>query len=143
MFSNTSKYATRALIYLELHASSKRKVGLKKIAEDLDIPQPFLGKILQVLVKSGQLESEKGPGGGFALKRSAFDISLIEVIELFDGSDLWNSCAIRTTRCDHGAPCSLHHRISPLREQLRSRLATESIGDLVKEYRDGREEIRI
>ena len=44
MLSNTSKYAIRATIYLALHARSEIKVGIKKIAGDLNIPSPFPGK---------------------------------------------------------------------------------------------------
>ena len=51
ILSNTSKYGVRAVIYLALYEEEKKKTGIKKIAEDLNIPTPFLGKILQNLVR--------------------------------------------------------------------------------------------
>jgi len=143
MISNTSKYAIRALIYLELYASPEKKAGIKKIAEELDIPSPFLGKILQVLAKQNLLGSSKGPHGGFYLSKSAFDIPVIEVIELMDGKDILNNCVIRTHSCDAENPCSMHHKLAPLRGEIKRLFATETIADLASEFREGKERIRI
>lgn len=143
MISNTSKYAIRALIYLELYSSPEKKVGIKKIAEELDIPSPFLGKILQVLVKHQLLASSKGPNGGFFLNKPAIDIPVMEIIEIMDGKNILNDCVIRTTPCDPKQPCSMHHKLAPLRIEIKHLFATETIADLVSEFREGKERIRI
>jgi len=143
MISNTSKYAIRALIYLELYSLPEKKVGIKKIAEELEIPPPFLGKILQVLVKQQLLASSKGPNGGFYLNKPAIDIQVMEIIEIVDGKEILNDCVIRTTRCDHTQPCSMHHKLAPLRIEIKRLFATETIADLVSEFREGKERIRI
>ena len=143
MLSNTSTYAIRALIYLALYASPTSKVGIKRISEELDIPTPFLGKILQVLVKSGILDSTKGPHGGFFLNKPALDISIMEVIDLIDGVESFEQCVIRTSACSEENPCSLHHKISPYRQGMRSLLQTESIADLAGEFRSGKEKISL
>ena len=70
MLSNTCKYALRALIYLGKFSEENSRIGIKKIAEDLSLSSPFLGKILQNLVKQKLLVSTKGPNGGFALGKS-------------------------------------------------------------------------
>src|SRR5210317_2673035 len=119
MLSHTSKYAIRALIYLELYSSEEEKVGIKKIAGELDIPSPFLGKILQVLVKHKLLDSTKGPHGGFFLNRPAIDIPVMEIIELIDGKDVFNDCVIRTEACDPKRPCSMHHKLASARGDIR------------------------
>ena len=143
MLSNTSKYAIRALIYLELYSSKEKKVGIKEIAGELDIPYPFLGKILQVLVKHNFLHSTKGPRGGFYLDRPAMDIPLMEIIEIIEGKDIFNDCVIRTTACDPSYPCSMHNRLAPSRGEMRRIFSTETIADLVSEFREGKEGIRI
>ena len=143
MLSRTSKYAIRALIYLELFSSPQKKLGIKHIAEKLDIPSPFLGKILQVLVREQLLDSTKGPNGGFYLKRRAIDITLMEVIGIIDGKDIFDTCVIRTTHCDNENPCSMHDRVGPLMEELKKRFSTDTIADLVSEFKDGKERIRI
>ena len=143
MLSNTSKYAIRALIYLELFSSTDKKVGIKEIARELDIPSPFLGKILQVLVKHKLLGSTKGPNGGFYMNKPAMDIPIMEIIEIIDGMDVFNDCVIRTTTCDSDRPCSMHHKLAPAREEIKGVFSTETVADLVSEFREGKEKIRI
>ena len=67
MLSNSSKYAIRAVLYLANNSSVEKKLGSKKIAEEIDIPAPFLAKIFQVLSKANIISSTKGPNGGFYL----------------------------------------------------------------------------
>ena len=64
MLSNSSKYAINAILYLAIHTSINNKIGVKEIAEALNIPSPFLAKILQILAKKNAISSSKGPGGG-------------------------------------------------------------------------------
>ena len=143
MISNTSKYAIRALIYLELYSSIEKKKGIKVIAGELEIPSPFLGKILQTLVKHQLLGSTKGPNGGFFLNKSAIDIPIMDIIEIMDGKDTFDKCAIRTAHCDHTNPCSMHNKLGPPRGEVKRVFATETIADLVSEFREGKERIRI
>lgn len=143
MISNTSKYAIRALIFLELYSTFDKKLGIKNIARELEIPSPFLGKILQELVKRQLLGSSKGPNGGFYLQRPAIDITVMEVIELMEGKKPFNNCVIRTTPCDNERPCSMHYKLAPLREEIKTLFSTETIADLVSEFREGKERIKI
>jgi Rrf2 family iron-sulfur cluster assembly transcriptional regulator len=143
MLSNTSKYAIRAVIYLALYATPEKKRGLKEISGELGIPAPFLGKILQVLSRQQILDSTKGPNGGFTLKKPALDISVMEIVEIIDGTDVFNQCLISTSPCSTENPCSLHDKITGYRSGIRSTLLTESIADLASEFRKGNERIRI
>lgn len=143
MLSNTSKYAIRAVIYLALYATPEKKAGLKEISGELDIPTPFLGKILQILTRHHILDSAKGPNGGFTLKKQAIDISLMEIIDIIDGADAFNQCLIRNSPCSDEAPCSLHDKVESYRKGLKSTLISESIADLVSEFRKGNEKIMI
>jgi len=143
MLSNTSNFAIRALIYLELYSSPEKKVGIKQMVEDMDIPAPFLSKILQLLVKGKLLDSSKGPNGGFSLLKPAIDIALINVIEAIDGKETFGNCMIKSTTCEATEPCSVHHKISQIKGQVKKQFSTETIADLVSEFREGEDRIRI
>jgi Rrf2 family transcriptional regulator, iron-sulfur cluster assembly transcription factor len=143
MISNTCKYAIRAVIYLSLYSSSKKKVGLKEISDKLDIPTPFLGKILQTLARQKILVSTKGPNGGFTLGREAIDITVMEVIELIDGTDTFDTCLIRTSKCNDDEPCALHEKVTEVRKQLKLMFVTQSIADLADEFREKPGKIKI
>jgi len=51
MLSNSCRYGIRALIYIASQPKESGKTGIRKIAKDLDLPTPFLAKILQQLAK--------------------------------------------------------------------------------------------
>jgi len=143
MISNTCKYAIRGLVYLSLHSTIRKRVGLKEISEQLDIPAPFLGKILQTLARQHILVSTKGPNGGFSLAREAMDISLMEIIEIIDGNDSFETCLIRTSKCDDATPCALHEKVTEIRKNLRLMFTTQTIADLAGEFRENPGKVQI
>jgi Rrf2 family transcriptional regulator, iron-sulfur cluster assembly transcription factor len=143
MLSNTCKYAVRAVIYISVFASDKKKVGIKEISSELDIPSPFLGKILQSLSKHKILNSTKGPNGGFTLSKSAEEIALMDIVEIIDGTDIFTTCLIRTSECSDDTPCGLHQNITAVRKQLRSTFVNQSINDLASEFKRNNGKISI
>jgi len=122
MLSNTCKYAVRALIYLGKYSEDGTKIGIKKISSDLLIPTPFLGKILQNLVKQKILVSTKGPNGGFGLGKKTSEISLFDIVRIVDGEDFFINCLIGMQPCatheNNEKPCPVHGRFGPIRAQL-------------------------
>lgn len=144
MLSNTSKYALRAVIYLAINSSKGEKIGIKKISSDLDVPTPFLGKILQTLAKHRLLASTKGPNGGFGLGMSADEIHLMDVVEIVDGQDSFHKCAIGVKYCsEQKNPCALHSRYAKLRDDMKELFQTETVEQAAKEVRDHNKKIII
>lgn len=137
MLSNTCKYAIRAVLYLAVNEKENLKIGIKKISEDLNMPSPFLGKILQVLSKHKILNSTKGPHGGFSLGKKAENISLLEIVQIIDGLDFFNTCVIGVKVCEHDDSkkdiCPFHDKLDPIRDELHNQFKTLSIGS----FRDG------
>lgn len=137
MLSNTSRYAIRALIYLAINKSNGRKIGIKKIAEDLNIPSPFLGKILQTLAKQKVLSSTKGPNGGFSISDKSESLNIFDIIKIIDGDDLFDSCLISDKSCTEmeGNPCTLHNHYEPIRANLRMMFEDHTIQQLAEEFK--------
>ena len=100
MLSNTCKYALRALIYLGKNSEKDYRIGIKKISEDLGLSSPFLGKILQNLVKQKLLVSTKGPNGGFALGKKPDQITLWDIVAKVDGEEFFTNCLITQWKRD-------------------------------------------
>ena len=122
MLSNTCKYALRALIYLGKYSVEDKRIGIKKISEDLKLSSPFLGKILQNLVKQKLLVSTKGPNGGFSLAKNASEISLWDIVTKVDGEEFFTNCLISLEPCKHHDPerplCPVHAQYDKLREDI-------------------------
>jgi len=136
MLSNTSKYAIRAMIYLALHADSEGKTGIKKISGDLNIPAPFLAKILQVLAKHKLLSSTKGPNGGFSMGKDPHKISLYEIVTVIDGNEIFDKCLISFRSChEENTPCPVHSKYEPIRDAVRKLFQQQDIGELANDIR--------
>ena len=137
MLSNTSKYALRAVIYLALKGDNDSKIGIKQISQELSIPMPFLGKIMQTLAKQKILASTKGHHGGFSLGKSAYDISLMDIVEVIDGMDNFNMCVLGLDACSQESNhCPIHQDYAEIREKLKTLFQSENIGlmaDRIKE----------
>jgi Rrf2 family protein len=129
LFSKACEYGIQATLYIASQAG--RRVGIKEIARELDIPVHFLAKILQSLSEKDVLASFKGVHGGFELRRSPSDIHLIEVVSAIDGLDIFNSCILGFPGCGEGAPCPVHERWGTTRETMRSMLSEDSLADLI------------
>ena len=146
MISDTCKYAVRAMIYLALNEDKNSMIGIKQIASDLDIPQPFLSKILQQITKNKLLISNKGPNGGFMLAKPASEISLMDIVTIIDGPNFFNTCMIGLNTCNETlehAQCPIHNNYSPIRRELKDLFEQKTIGLLAVEISNSRGKIRI
>lgn len=94
-----SEAASIAIHSLALIASSKVRLNVKSIAQTLHISSNHLAKVLQVLAKYEYLESNRGPGGGFSIKKAAETVSMLEVYELIEGTLDCQFCGIETEQC--------------------------------------------
>jgi len=68
MLLQACKYAIRAVLFLGVESDEGQKYGAKKIAEELEVPPPFLAQLLRTLASIKVISSIKGPGGGFSFK---------------------------------------------------------------------------
>jgi Rrf2 family protein len=82
--SRASAYGVFATIYIAEKEKDSPIPG-QNIAETCSIPPGHLLKVLQQLVKSRILSSERGPSGGFALRRPPNKITMLDIIESIEG----------------------------------------------------------
>jgi len=84
-------------------------IPIKDIHAKEGLPQHFLAKIMQSLAKSGVLQSQKGPKGGFALAHPPGEITLYDIVEALDDLSNYNHCAVGLAECNDAVPCPLHN----------------------------------
>ncbi len=134
MLSNSCKYGIRALIYIASKSKENRKTGLKEIAKDLELPTPFLAKILQQLAKKKLLSSTKGPHGGFSISRDPSKISLLEIVNIIDGDELFTNCLIHSDTCkgidQNKEACPVHDYYTEVRTVLYDLFSKTTLRDL-------------
>ncbi len=78
------------------------------IAKKQDMPKSFVAKILQKLAKAKIVSSTRGVNGGFALRKTPSEITLLHVIEAVQGPIFINSCMVDNKRCSRRSLCSVH-----------------------------------
>lgn len=140
MLSSTCKYGIRAIVYIAGNSKEGEKIGIKKISDDLDLPMPFLAKILQQLVKRKILTSSKGPHGGFSLARDPKEIHIIEVVKAIDGEDVFHRCVLHNENCisieRSRTPCTLHNDYVKARNKIEKLFETKTVLNLVRTARN-------
>lgn len=63
-----------------------------KISKSTNLPGEYLSKLLQKLNKHGLVYSIKGARGGYGLNRKPEDITLLQVLNIFDGPPTLVDC---------------------------------------------------
>ena len=82
--SKKTKYALQALFALTRKYGAG-PVPIATLSKEEEIPIKFLEMILLDLKNIGLLESRKGPGGGYALKRAPEKITIGSVVRKIEG----------------------------------------------------------
>jgi Rrf2 family transcriptional regulator, iron-sulfur cluster assembly transcription factor len=135
MLSNSCRYGLRAILYLASRQNDEN-VGIKQIASDLGLPTPFMAKILQQLAKHKILHSTKGPNGGFSLQKNPKKITLLEIVKIIDGEDIFTNCIIHDETCagvrHSNKPCPIHEDYSKIQADLISLFQNRTIAQLVQ-----------
>ncbi len=80
-----SEYALLALVYLARQTKDEF-VSIEIIAKAQEIPPKFLEQLMLAMKRAHVLRSVKGQHGGYALAKDPSEITLAEVIRLFDGA---------------------------------------------------------
>lgn len=134
--TRAGEYAIRCVLYLSQHRD-RTVIARKEIAEAMDIPAQFLGKVAQQLAKAGLIAIRQGAHGGYELVGSPEKITLLAVIEAIDGEIYLNDCIHRPDSCDRQCYCSVHPVWEKARRQLRDTLAGTTLARLAAEEAQG------
>ncbi len=129
MFSQTCKYAIRAMFLVAQRSAEGKFVGIKEVVEGLDAPQHFIAKILQDLSKKGFLISAKGPNGGFLVNAAQQNTPLLEIVFAIDGDKIITSCCLGLKDCSEKNPCPVHEEYKSIRKKLSKMLSTTRVSD--------------
>ncbi|WP_282133905.1 RrF2 family transcriptional regulator [Seonamhaeicola maritimus] len=137
MLSNSSKYAIKAVLFLALHSDEEKRVMVKDIAEPINVPQAYLAKLLQPLVKEELVSSVRGPKGGFYLNEENLNHSVIDIIHVIDGEQKLNSCMLSLEKCNEEKPCPLHNILVASRKDILNNLENRTIKELAFAVEEG------
>ena len=131
MFSKACEYGIRAMLHIAHKSQAKERVGVKDIAEAIDSPEAFTGKIMQQLSKNKLVQSIKGPHGGFWINdEDRTKINLRQIVEVIDGDKIYIGCGLGLNQCSDNEPCPMHNQYIPVRNALIKIHTETSLEDL-------------
>lgn len=85
LISTKGRYALRVMIDLAEHQTDEF-ISLKGIAERQEISEKYLESIIRMLVKAKMLESLRGKGGGYRLKKAPDQYTVGSILRLTEES---------------------------------------------------------
>jgi Rrf2 family protein len=132
LLNRDSDYALRALLAVAARPGEDI-TSVSELTEKLDIPRPYLRKIMQTLARSRIVISQKGKGGGFVLGRRPEEIRLADVLRVFQGAIGFRDCLFRKGICPDFQTCPLRKTLCRLEDRFVRELETVSIASLLRE----------
>jgi Rrf2 family protein len=144
VLSRRSKYGLKALFALAREAGG-RPVLVADLAGRDAIPRKFLEAILLDLNRRGFVQSRKGRGGGYLLRRSADDITVGDVVRALEGPLALVPCVSRTAytrcaECPDEQTCGVRLVMRDVRDATARILDHTTLADVVR--RDARRRTR-
>jgi Rrf2 family protein len=129
--SAKSDYAVRAMAQLAADGGRGTPVKAEQVSHEQQIPLNFLLGILRELKQAHLLRSQRGPEGGYLLRRPAAEISVADVIRAVDGP-LAQIRDVSMNELTYEGPAEVLPDVwMAVRSSLRSVLENVSIADLV------------
>ena len=130
MLSATAQHAVRALAHMA-HGPVGEAILGRDLAESAGIPANFLAKIMLTLRNAGIADATRGLGGGYRLVKSPDEITLMQVVELFDGINARPGCFLGEKHaCNDQEACSAHLGWKVVCEAYLSYMTTTTIADI-------------
>lgn len=139
MLSRKSKYGLKALLVLA-EESGKGPVLISRLAERDALPKKFLEAILLDLKRHGLVESRKGKGGGYYLRRRPEEITFGEVIRVLEGPLALVPCVSQTAyaacdECLDEPTCGVRLAMQQVRDATAEILDGTTLADINRRVR--------
>jgi Rrf2 family transcriptional regulator, iron-sulfur cluster assembly transcription factor len=127
-------YAVRVILALAKRGEGAR-LSSPDIQREMLIPKAFMGRIVAQLSRGGLINTFAGRDGGISLPRPPSQITLKDVVELFEGPILLSECM--QVKGEDDCPFQSHCPVSPkwgrIQVAMMREMASITFEDLAKE----------
>jgi len=128
--STRSRYGARILVDLARH-KDKGPIQIGKISKRQDISVKYLEQLIRPLKKAKLVTSVRGPKGGHLLAEKPENISLGQVVRLFEGQSDLVECVSFPEKCPMSDDCQVRLAWSDATAVLYEKLDATTIADLM------------
>lgn len=121
-----SEATALALHTMVIIGEQETPISASPMAEQLRASEAHIFKVLQQLVRAGLLRSKRGLHGGYVLARSADEITLMDVYEVFEGPMRKDGCLFGQSTCSR-MDCILGELVGDMRTKVVNHFATTTL----------------
>ncbi len=130
MISQTVEYALRAVVYLASQTPDPKTT--EQIATATKVPKAYLSKVLQGLVRTGVVHSQRGIGGGMTLVKSPSSLTILEVVNAVEPIGRIRECPLGLE--SHGVRlCPLHRRLDDALASVEKAFGSTTLAEVLEE----------
>jgi Rrf2 family protein len=130
MFSQTVEYALRAAVHLASESPAARTTD--QIAQATQVPRAYLSKVLQGLIRSGLVQSQRGLGGGMTLAIAPEKLTILAVVNAVEPLQRIRTCPLGLEA--HGTHlCPLHKRMDNALAMVEKALGATTLAEVLAE----------
>ena len=126
-----SEAASIALHGVILIAQEKEGLNVLKIAERTSTSKHHVAKVMQRLVKAGFLTSQRGPSGGFVLKKDSKNINFLDLYEVIEGPIEVGDCPMDKQVCPFDK-CIMNNVTSKMTLDFKNYLKNQTVDKYLK-----------
>ena len=127
-----SEAASIAIHGIILVARSDKLVNVNHIAELTSSSRHHVAKVFQRLVKEGFVNSNRGPAGGFSLKKDPAGISFLDIYEAIEGRIEITKCPLDKPICPFNK-CIFKNVIRDITLDFRKYLEEQTLDQYLKD----------
>ena len=132
--STKSRYGLRILAQIAVATESGRPVGGKEVARRQKISAAYMEQILIPLRNAGVVTAVRGRKGGYLLNQDPATITLLDVLEIFEGKlELVDGATC--DQCENLGVCPTHEVWRRLSRVLREESKTITVADLAEKMK--------
>lgn len=129
--STKTRYGARILIELALHMD-QGAVQVSRIASNQKIPVKYLEQLLRTLKQADLVKSVRGSKGGHFLSEKPENISLGQIVRLFEGQTDLVECVSSPEKCEMASECLVRSAWYDATSALYQKLDNITIKDLIR-----------
>ncbi|MBW6464333.1 MAG: RrF2 family transcriptional regulator [Dethiobacteria bacterium] len=133
-----AEYAIRIMLELATLPTGKGTQS-KVIAEKRKVPDKFLQKTIQILVRTGYVATKRGTMGGVKLAVTPESVTIADVITAIEGKVFISPCLCEGFFCGNKEKCQVTKILQRAQNALLDELSKETLADLVRN--EGRDEV--
>lgn len=131
-YSKSTRYALYAAMEMGM---GKGPVTVGNLAKHYRIPEGALAKVMQDLVRAGIARGVRGVGGGYLLARPPREITVLDVIAVFDPPRRSGHCLLADSAepdCADLPDCRLRRLFDEVDDMARNTFASVNLETLVR-----------